>query len=215
MCGLKVVLLYGSALQQGESKFHLVQRKVAKAAYVQRGPGETVGIRWCELVWSLVAGRAAAQLVGESAWLCAFQSVSPRSAVALLQCATQGTLLQERPGLVGTRPEKGYKGAKGIRRNDLWWGKVKRTKRLEPLSLLHGHRNSNGVSCASTEESWIKSLSFYFPIKVTRAEQNGCSSLWTLCKKRLAALEVQDVLFPCQGTRWVCLKITAGSSWDL
>lgn len=66
-----------------------------------------------------MAGRAAAQLVGESAWLCAFQSVSPRSAVALLQCATQGTLLQERPGLVGTRPEKGYKGAKGIRRNDL------------------------------------------------------------------------------------------------
>lgn len=121
-------------------------------------------------------------LVGKSAWLCAFRSVSPRSAVALLQCAIQGTLLQERPGLVGTRPEKGHKGAKGIRRNDLWWGKVKRTKHLEPLSLLHGHRNSNGVSCASTEESWIKSLSFYIPIKVTRAEQNGCSSLWTLQK---------------------------------
>lgn len=135
----------------------------------------------------------------------------PCSAVAS-HCAIWGTLLQERPRQVGTNPEKGHKDAKGIRGNDLWWGKVKRTKCLEPLSLLHGHRNSNGVSCASTEESWIKSLSFYIPIKVTRAEQNGCSSLWTLCKKHLAVLlEVQDVVFHCQETLWVCFKITTGS----
>lgn len=116
-------------------------------------------------------------------------------------CAIQGTLLQERPKQVGRNPEKGHKDAKGIRGNDLWWGKVKRTKHLELLSLLHRHRNSNGVSCASMEESWIKSLSFYIPIKVTRDEQNGCSPLWTLCKKHLAVLlEVQDVVFHCQGT---------------
>lgn len=135
---------------------------------------------------------------------CVLSRVTLPCSAAALHCAVQGTLLQQRPREVGTNPEKDHKDAKGIRMNDLWWGKVKRTKCLEPLSLLHGHRNSNGVSCASTEESWIKSLSFYIPIKVTRAKQNGCSSLWTLCKKHLAVLlKVQDVVSHCQGTLWL------------
>lgn len=146
--------------------------------YVQSGPSETVAIKWCELMCNLMSGSWSICVPG-----CVLSRVTLLCSAVALCCATRGTLLQEKPRQVGTNPEEGYKDTKGIRGNDLWWGKVKRTKCLEPLSLLHGHRNSNGVSCASTEESWIKSLSFYTPIKVTRAEQNGCSSLWTLCKK--------------------------------
>lgn len=159
-------------------------------------------IKLCELMCNLMSGKATAQL---SICLrsCVLSRVTLPCSAAALHCAVQGTLLQQRPREAGSNPEKDHKDAKGIRRNDLWWGKVKRTKCLEPLSLLHGHRNSNEVSCASTEESWIKSLSFYIPIKVTRAKQNGCSSLWTLCKKHLVVLlEVQDV-YHCQGTLWL------------
>lgn len=156
-------------------------------------------------------------LVGPYIYLavCFLEWLFPCTAVAS-HCVIQGTLLQERPGQVGRNPEKGHKDAKGIRGNDLWWGKVKRTKRLELLSLLHRHRNSNGVSCASMEESWIKSLSFYIPIKVTRDEQNGCSSLWNLSKKHLGVvLEVQDVVFHCQGALFSLFKNHHGNSMRL
>lgn len=55
--------------------------------------------------------------------------------------------------------------------------KGEKNEMFRTSKLVTWHRNSNGVSCASAKESWIISLSFYFPIKVTRAEQNGCSSL--------------------------------------
>lgn len=169
-----------------------------------RGVPMRQAIKLCELKCNLMSGKATAPLVHLCLPGCVLSRVTLPCSAAALHCAVQGTLLQQRPREVGTNPEKDHKDAKGIRRNDLWWGKVKRTKCLEPLSLLHGHRNSNGVSCASTEESWIKSLSFYIPIKVTRAKQNGCSSLWTLCKKHLAVLlEVQDVVSHCPGTLWL------------
>lgn len=184
------------------SKFHVVQSTVAKAAYVQRGPKETgYQIVWADVqsdVWQSYCWVGPYVLLA----VCFPEWLSP---VVLQHCTVQFRApCCNRPREVGTNPEKDHKDAKGIRMNDLWWGKVKRTKCLEPLSLLHGHRNSNGVSCASTEESWIKSLSFYIPIKVTRAKQNGCSSLWTLCKKHLAVLlKVQDVVSHCQGTLWL------------
>lgn len=172
----------GSTLEQGASpNFMLCRARWQKQLMFREVPVRqwlSNDVSWCA-TWCL-----AKLLLSWSICLpgCVLSRVTvPCSAVAL-HCVIRGTLLQEWPRQVGTNPEKGHKDAKGIRGNDLWWGKVKRTKCLEPLSLLHGHRNSNGVSCASTEESWIKSLSFYIPIKVTRAGQNGYSSLWTLQK---------------------------------